>query len=649
MHPTMRNPSRPARRPAAARPLAVLTLEDRVTPALAFAFDYSLDRTGFFNNPAARAALERAAADLGAPITSTPAAITPGGVNTWTAVFDDPSAPGSQLQRTNLSIPAGTQYIFAGGIPDSAGEAGLGGYGGFSVTGSRSWQQAVRSRGQGGFAVWGGSISFDVSQGWYYGADPAGRPANQLDFTSVAVHELTHSLGFGTSPQFAALSAGGLFTGAASTAANGGLAPLLSPDGGHWIQGTRSDGHPVSLQPTMEPNGRVTFSRLDYAGLSDIGWQVGGAAVTPIVAPAVAPTVTPAEVARTDIQPSTGSSPAVAAAAVAPVSPVSPLPGGTAVTVVSGASDGTAQAYTVAADGTLAPVGGTVRPFAGFGGAVRSVVADFNGDGVADLAFGTGPGANRVRVFDGKTGADLTPEFAAFEPGFAGGVFLAAGDFDHDGRAELVVTPDQGGGPRVRVLSLTPAGPQALADFFGIEDANFRGGARAAVGDVDGDGTPDLVVAAGYGGGPRVAVFNGRTVPGGGVKGRLTADFFAFETTLRNGVYVSAGDVDGDGKADLTFGAGPGGGPRVVTVSGQSLLSQGGAAAVSRPLSDQFVGDTNSRGGVRVTTKQLDGGGRAAVVAGSGTGGSVQVIRPAGGTTSQNLLAGRTLDGVYVG
>ena len=44
------------------------------------------------------------------------------------------------------------------------------------------------------------------------------------------------------------------------------------------------------------------------------------------------------------------------------------------------------------------------------------------------------------------------------------------------------------------------------------EDANFRGGARAAVGDVNGDGTPDLLVAAGFGGGPRVAIYNGKTV-----------------------------------------------------------------------------------------------------------------------------------------
>ena len=54
--------------------------------------------------------------------------------------------------------------------------------------------------------------------------------------------------------------------------------------------------------------------------------------------------------------------------------------------------------------------------------------------------------------------------------------------------------------------------PAEIARFLGIEDANFRGGARSAVGDVNGDGTPDLLVAAGFGGGPRVAVYNGRTV-----------------------------------------------------------------------------------------------------------------------------------------
>jgi hypothetical protein len=72
---------------------------------------------------------------------------------------------------------------------------------------------------------------------------------------------------------------------------------------------------------------------------------------------------------------------------------------------------------------------------------------------------------------------------------------LVAGDLNGDNVADLVVSPDQGGGPRVRVFSgednFAP-----LADFFGIADANFRGGARVAVGDVNGDGVDDLIVAS---------------------------------------------------------------------------------------------------------------------------------------------------------
>lgn len=273
----------------------------------------------------------------------------------------------------------------------------------------------------------------------------------------------------------------------------------------------------------------------------------------------------------------------------------------------------------------------TVTPFAGQGGGVRTAVADFNGDGVGDLVVGTGPGgATHVKVIDGVTQAELFT-VDPFEAAFTGGVYVAAGDLNGDGKADLAITPDEGGGPRARVFSGN--GFTQIADFFGIDDPAFRGGARSAIGDFNGDGKGDLVVAAGFGGGPRVAVFDGSQLSGNGGP-KLFGDFFAFETGLRNGIFVSAGDVNGDGFADLVAGGGPGGGPRVFILDGKSLVQNGSDTLV--PVGNFFAGDVNNRGGVRVTVHNLDNDGKADVVTGSGTNAGSKVTAYLGTNTTPN-------------
>jgi extracellular elastinolytic metalloproteinase len=244
-------------------------------------------------------------------------------------------------------------------------------------------------------------------------------------------------------------------------------------------------------------------------------------------------------------------------------------------------------------------------------GGVRVASADVTGDGVPDLIAGTGPGSvAELRVLDGVTG-QLVFSARPFD-NFTGGMFVAAGDMDGDGRAEIAVSPDQGGGPRV--VLYRGLGFLQVSSFFGIDDSNFRGGARVSLADLTGDGRADLLIAAGFGGGPRVAGYDGQFLVTGGRR-KLFNDFFAFDPSLRNGVYLAGGDVNGDGRSDLVVGAGPGGGPAVTVFDGAALLSN----RIS-PLATFFTGNTDSRGGVRVTVADLDGDGLADVVTGEADG-----------------------------
>jgi hypothetical protein len=131
-------------------------------------------------------------------------------------------------------------------------------------------------------------------------------------------------------------------------------------------------------------------------------------------------------------------------------------------------------------------------------------------------------------VFSGKGGAELR-SFFGFEPSFKGGVYVAAGDVNGDGRADIVVAGGPGGGPHVKVFS---GADGKILHSFDAFAASFKGGVRVATGDVNGDGRADVVAGAGPGGGPHVRAFSG-------VDGSPLAAFDAFLPEVDDEVLVA--------------------------------------------------------------------------------------------------------------
>jgi hypothetical protein len=279
----------------------------------------------------------------------------------------------------------------------------------------------------------------------------------------------------------------------------------------------------------------------------------------------------------------------------------------------SGGSSGFAGIGHLDLDGNLI-TDNKFQPFPGFTGDIRVASADVNGDGVLDLIAGAGPGGGpRVVVIDGFNGRTLY-DFFVFEPSFTGGVYVGGADFNNDGNAEIIVGAGEGGAPRLVVFD-GATGTRIIDDF--AYESSARTGVRVAGGDFNGDGQNDLVAAAGIGGGPRVRIFNGKQLP----NFVPMADFFAYEDTQRGGAYVNIGDYDGDGKADIITGAGPEGGPRVRVFNAANLITQN----PNQPITflDFFAFNPNSRDGVRVAFRDIDGDKTADIVVGSGAGSPV--------------------------
>jgi len=163
---------------------------------------------------------------------------------------------------------------------------------------------------------------------------------------------------------------------------------------------------------------------------------------------------------------------------------------------------------------------------------------------------------------------------------------------------DIITGADAGWLPQVRVyngatLSTTPS--LLIAPILAFP-RSYHGGVRVAAGDLNGDGRAEIIAASGAGMVATVHIYSGASR-------QLVSSFKPFRNSTQNGLFVAAGDVNGDGVRDVIVSADRGWLPWVSVFDGASAFS-GHAAQLARFLAFPKA----TRTGVRVATQPTDGG-----------------------------------------
>ncbi|MEP0870407.1 hypothetical protein NDA01_11395 [Trichocoleus desertorum AS-A10] len=236
-------------------------------------FDYRFDTNGFFADPARRAALETAA-------------------NVWESLIQDefsnvPAGIDLQVQNPqtgesetvfidseidDLLIFVGAKPLGSNGPKRILAEADVGD----NLTFSNVFHVRTNAPNASNFEPWVGHISFDPFISWFYDSTPNSStdiPDFSVDFISLAMHEIQHVLGIGTSSIFEEIGAGGFFDGPNSLMVNNGAPIPLDSVLAHPDQSFVVDGRSPVISPTYT-SGREVPTRADLAILADIGYQI---------------------------------------------------------------------------------------------------------------------------------------------------------------------------------------------------------------------------------------------------------------------------------------------------------------------------------------------------------------------------------------
>ena len=228
------------------------------------------------------------------------------------------------------------------------------------------------------------------------------------------------------------------------------------------------------------------------------------------------------------------------------------------------------------------------------------VMADFNGDGWADLATDDW-GNNRITVlFNDKKGGFISPG-VSFPVGKMPYQKLRAADLNKDGKADIVTTNFEGGNVTVLLADSKGGFQEASGSPFDSNKQPFA----IAIGDLNGDGNPDLAVGH-YSGqitdtsGDRMTILLGI---GDGTFRQAWSQLVPGKAPTR----VAIGDVNGDKVADAVFANYGNNSVTVVLGSRRDFTTaKGWTTSVGRLPTGVAIGDLNGDGRGDIVTSNSD-------------------------------------------
>lgn len=173
--------------------------------------------------------------------------------------------------------------------------------------------------------------------------------------------------------------------------------------------------------------------------------------------------------------------------------------------------------------------------------------ADLNGNGISDVLVVSG---NTIRAWR-DDGLPLMNKTYPYGASYKGKMKVAVGDLDLDGVLDVVVAPQAGSALSIKIMNIYG---QTIVDSWFPFGQGYTGGYSLAVARFDAL-APRIIVGSGRGVEPYISVFTSDL--------RLERRWLAYDRAVRSGVNVAAGDLDGDGTDEVVSGSGVGTKPRV--------------------------------------------------------------------------------------